>query len=361
MGTEKSLGKAMIMKKRTNKPPTMNDVAKLAGVTQATVSYVLNSSGDISEPVKKRVFEAAEQLGYIRNSVARNLKLRRSNTVGIIVPDVTNSYYSEIIKYTEKIIREHGLFTFICITMHKPELEDWYITSLIEQKVAGVMVCYGLANEKLLHKFGTYNVPFVVMDDNLQEEHIEAPSVLLNNIKGSFLAVQQFVSLGLSKIAFCSESTYNRALKDRYEGFLLAIKEFGLQKHLQHVFIANEESEQNDKIALGYQAAEEILAKSQPEGIFATNDEMAIGVMKKLREMNIRVPQEICVIGYDNVPLSAIVSPSLTTVNQPVMTMCIQGTNMLRDMIAGKENTRRRIMLEPSIIIRESAPQQNEW
>jgi LacI family transcriptional regulator len=351
----------MIMKKRTNKPPTMNDVAKVAGVTQATVSYVLNNSGDISEPVKKRVMEAAEQLGYIRNNVARNLKLRRSNTVGIIVPDVTNSYYSEIIKYTEKIIREQGQFTFICITMHKPELEDWYITSLIEQKVAGVVVCYGLANEKLLKKFVTYNVPFVVVDDDLQVEQIEAPCVLVNNIKGSFLAVQQFVSLGMSKIAFCSESTYNHALKDRYEGFLLAIKEFGLQKHLQHVYIANEDFDQNDKIVLGYMAAEEILANSKPEGIFATNDEMAIGVMKKLRECNIRIPQDIAVIGYDNVPLSSIISPSLTTINQPVMTMCIQGTNMLRDLIAGKESARRRIMLEPSIIVRESAPQQNEW
>ncbi len=349
------------MKKRTTKPPTMNDVARIAGVTQATVSYVLNNSGDISEPVKKRVQEAAEQLGYIRNNVARNLKLRRANTVGIIVPDVTNSYYSEIIKYTEKIIRESGYFTFICITMHNPSIEDWYITSLIEQKVAGVVVCYGLANEQALNKFTTYNVPFVVLDDDAQQQSIDAPCVLVNNIKGSFLAVQQFVSLGISKIAFCSETTFNSALKDRYDGFILAMKEFSLQRYLQHVYIAGEEVDQYDKIALGYSAAEEILARSKPEGIFAVNDEMAIGVMKKLMESGIRIPQDIAVIGYDNVPLSAIISPTLTTINQPVVTMCIQGTNMLRDLITGKENLRRRIMLEPSIIIRQSAPQQRDW
>lgn len=350
------------MKKRTNKPPTMNDVAKAAGVTQATVSYVLNNTGDISEAVKKRVQEAAEELGYIRNNMARNLKLKRSNTIGIIVPDVTNSYYSEIIKYTERIIREHGFFTFICITMHSPDIEDWYITSLIEQKVAGVVVCYGFANKQSLKKLMTYNVPFVALDDDLQQEgNIEAPCVLINNIKGSFLAVQQFVSLGLSGIAFCSEMTYNSALKDRYEGFMLAIKEFGLQKQLQHVYVAGDDVDQNDKITLGYGAAEEILAKSQPEAIFATNDEMAIGVMKKLAECGLRIPRDIAVIGYDNVPLSAIVSPSLTTINQPVMTMCIQGTGMLRDLIGGKENTRRRIMLEPSIIVRDSAPQNRDW
>jgi len=349
------------MKKKTERPPTMNDVARASGVTQATVSYVLNNSGDISEPVKQRVKDAAEQLGYIRNNVARNLKLRTANTVGIIVPDVTNSYYSEIIKYTEKIIRESGYFAFICITMHNPQIEDWYTTSLIEQKVAGVIVCYGLANVETLRKFVTYNVPFVVLDDDAQGHNIDAPCVLVNNIKGSFLAVQQFVSLGISKIAFCSETTYNLALKDRHMGFILAIKAFSLEDQLQHVYIAGEDVDQNDKIMLGYIAAEEILAKSKPEGIFAVNDEMAIGVMKKITELGLRIPQDIAVIGYDNVPLSSIVSPALTTVNQPLMTMCIQGTNILRGMMHGEDQIKRRIMLEPSIIVRETAPQQRDW
>lgn len=333
----------------------MNDVAKAAGVSQATVSYVLNSTGDISEPVKRRVLESAEKIGYIRNSVARNLKLKKSNTVGIIVPDVTNSYYSEMVKITEKIIRENGHFTFICITMHNQTLEDWYITSLIEQKVAGVVVGYGLSNTDLLNKFVTYNVPFVVLDDDTQIEHIETSCVLVNNIKGSFLAVQQFVSLGITEIAFCSESTFNHALKDRYDGFMQAMKEFGILNQLQHVYIAARDEDQYDKIALGYKAAEEILAKSNPRGIFATNDEIAAGVIKKLTESKIRIPQDIAVIGYDNVPLAALVSPTLTTINQPVVSMCIQGTNMLQDLMEGKDNPRRRIMLEPSIIIRDSA------
>ena len=349
------------MKMKTDRPPTMNDVAKASGVTQATVSYVLNNSGDISEPVKQRVKEAAEQLGYIRNSVARNLKLRTANTIGIIVPDVTNSYYSEIIKYTEKIIRESGYFAFICITTHNPQIEDWYTTSLIEQKVAGVVVCYGLSNADVLRKFLTYNVPFVVLDDDAQGNNIDAACVLVNNIKGSFLAVQQFVSLGISKIAFCSETTYNLALRDRYMGFVLAIKAFSLESQLQHVYIAGEEVDQNDKIMLGYHAAEEIFAKSNPEGIFAVNDEMAIGVMKKVNEMSLRIPQDVAIIGYDNVPLSSVITPALTTINQPLKTMCIQGTNILRDLMHGEDHLKHRIMLEPSIIVRETAPHQRDW
>jgi len=346
------------MKKKVNRPPTMNDVAKASGVSQATVSYVLNNTGDISEPVKKRILEEADRLGYIRNSMARSLKMKRGNTIGIIVPDVTNSFYSDIIKHTEKIMREWGYFTFICITMHNPQIENWYITSLIEQKVAGVIVCYGLANESALKKFMNYAVPFVVLDDDLQQELADAPCVLINNIKGSFLAVQQFVSLGISKIAYCTEPIYNKSLQDRYDGFMQAIDQFGLQQSLQHVYIGDENADISDMIGLGYTAAEEILSKSRPEGIFAVNDEMAIGVIKKLKENHIKVPQDIAVIGYDNVPLSSIISPTLTTINQPVLTMCMQGTNMLQNMITGNEDSRRRIMLEPSIIIRESAPQE---
>lgn len=335
----------------------MNDVAKAAGVSQATVSYVLNKTGEISETVTKRVLEETERLGYIRNSMARGLKMKRANTIGIIVPDVTSSYYSDIIKHAEKIMREWGYFTFICITMHNPEIEDWYITSLIEQKVAGVLVCYGLANKISLKKFVNYLVPFVVLDDDLQQDQVDAPCVLVNNIKGSFLAVQHFVSLGISRIAFCTEPIYNKALQDRYDGFMIAIRDFGLQRHLQHVYIGSDDTDISDMIGVGYMAADQILSVSQPEGIFAVNDDMAIGVIKRLKERKIRVPQDVAVIGYDNVPLSSIISPTLTTINQPVLTMCIQGTNMLYNLISGIEDKRRKIVLEPSIIVRESAPQ----
>ena len=343
------------MDKTKRKPPTMNDVATAAGVSQATVSYVLNNTCEISEPVKKRVQEAAEQLGYIRNGVARSLKMKRGTTIGIIVPDVANSFYSEVIKHTEKIIREQGYFSFICNTMRDPDIEDWYITSLIEQKAAGVIVSYGLVNQKAINKFKAYNIPFIVLDDDPQIVDPEAPCVLVNNIKGSYLAVQHFVSLGISEIAFCSEMIYNNTLKDRYEGFLRAVDEFGIREKMQHVSIASD-IDQQDKIALGYDAAREIMSKSEPRGIFAASDEMAIGIMKYLAEYRYKVPRDIAVIGYDNVPLSGLVSPTLTTINQPVLTMSIQGTGMLLGMIAGREQTGKKMVLEPSIIIRESAP-----
>lgn len=343
------------MIKKISKTPTMNDIARIAGVTQATVSYVINDSEEISEAVRKRVLDAVEQLGYIPNLVARNLKKRATNTIGIIVPDVMNSYYDEMIKYTERITRERGYFTFICNTMHDAEIEDWYIISLIQQKVAGVIIFYGLTNRGCYKKLYKYDVPFVVIDDVISEEEGEAPCVLMNNIKGSFLVVQHFISLGIKNIAYCSEPLYNIALRDRYEGYVRAMKEFGLKINDSQVYIAKEENEY-EKIQLGYMATKEILSKGKPDGIFASTDHIAFGVIKRLNEIKIKIPQDIAVIGYDNVPFSSVISPTLTTINQPIMTMCIQGTDTLFKSIKRDGEVKKKIVLEPSIVIRESAP-----
>jgi DNA-binding LacI/PurR family transcriptional regulator len=342
-----------MVKRNGGKSPTMVDVAKAAGVTQATVSYVLNNRGDISEPVKKRVLDAAEELGYIPNIVARNFRMSKSNTVGILVPDVTNSYYNELIKHTETITREQGYFTFVCNALHDPELEDWYITSLIQNKVAGVIIGYGLTNRECTHKLDKYNVPYVVLDDDIDEDSAETPCILMNNIKGSFLAVQHFVSLGIVEIAYISEPMYCLALRHRLEGFKQAMEQFGLSCP---VICITEVKGEYDLLAQGYVGAGEVLAKVKPAGILVSTDQMALGVLNKLHELGLRIPQDIAIIGYDDVPLSSIARPSLTTINQPVRTMCIQGTKMLLGMIKGSQDPIRKMVLEPSIVIRESAP-----
>ena len=337
------------------KEPTMKDIALIVGVSQATVSYALNNSKSITKTVKKRILDVAKEIGYIPNAVARNLKKRRTNTIGIVVPDVMNSYYNEMIKHTEKIIREQGYFIFICYTMHKPDIEDWYIVSLIQQKVEGVIICYGLTNRECYKKLYKHNVPFVDIDDETDKAEGGAACVRVNHIKGSFLAVQHFISLGIKDIAYCSEPLYNSALRDRHEGFLRAIKEFGLTINNDMVYIANKENDY-EKINLGYIATKEILSKSKPEGIFAATDQIAFGVIKRLNEMRIKIPNDIAVIGYDNVPFSSVISPSLTTVSQSIRTMCIQGAGTLFKIIKGDEDIENRIILEPDIVIRESAP-----
>src|SRR4030042_33752 len=339
------------MLKKISKTTTMKDIASIAGVTQATVSYVINGSEDISEAVRKKVLDTAEELGYIPNLVARNLKKRKTNTIGIIVPDVLNSYYSEMIKYNEQITRENGYFTFISNTMHDSEIEDWYIIALIQQKVAGVIICYGLTNRVCYKKLQKHNIPFVVIDDEINESDLEIPCILVNNIKGSNLVVRHFISFGIKDIAYCSEPLYNMALRARYEGFKRAMEESGLTINNNMVYIAKENNEY-EKIELGYIATKEILAKATPGGIFASSDQIAFGVIKRLNELKIRVPQDIAVIGYDNVPFSSVLSPSLTTINQPVKRMCVEGAGILFKIIKKEGSIKMKTTLEPHIIVR---------
>jgi len=330
------------MKETNIKTPTMRDIARIAGVSQATVSYVINNSNDISEEVRKNVLDAAERLGYIPNFVARNLKIRKTNIIGIIVPDVMNNYYNEMIKYAEKIAREMGYFIFICYTMHNKNIEDWYVISLIQQKVAGVIICYGLTNRDCYKKLQKYNIQFVVIDDELNEIEGTAPSILVDNIKGSFLAVKHFVSSGIKDIAYCSEPLYSYALRDRYKGFILAMDEYGLNINRDMVYIADKKNAY-EKIKLG-------------RGIFASNDQIAFGIIKRLNKMGIRIPRDIAVVGYDNISFSSVMSPSLTTINQPIKSMSIKGVGILLEMIDNQEVIKERMILEPNIIVRESAP-----
>lgn len=345
----------MTIKSGNGSAPTMKEIARIAGVSQATVSYVINNTEGISEAVRKKVLEAADDLGYIPNMVARNLKKRKTNIIGILVPNVMNNYYNEIIKYAEKLTRERGYFIFIGYTMHDPNIEDWYTISLIQQKVAGVIVCYGLTNRDCYKKLQNYNIQFVAIDDEVTEVDRGAPSILVNNIKGSFLAIKHFVSLGIKDIAYCSEPLYCYSLRERYQGFLTAMMGFGLNVNPDMVYIADEKNAY-EKIELGYRATKQILSKAKPKGIFASNDQIAFGIIKRLNEMGIRIPQDIAVIGYDNITFSSVLSPSLTTINQPIRTMSIQGVKTLLKTIKQETDIEKKLLLEPDLVIRDSAP-----
>jgi DNA-binding LacI/PurR family transcriptional regulator len=333
----------------------MKDIADITGVSQATVSYVINNSKNISDGVKKKILDVAEDLGYIPNAVARNLKKSETNIIGVVVPDVMNSYYNEIIKHIEKLTREKGYFIYICYTMHESEIEDWYITSMIQQKVAGVIICYGLTNRDCYKKLYNHNIPVITIDDRTGKSEGEVSNILVNNIKGSFLAVQHFYSLGIKDICYISEPLYNIALRERYEGFLMAVKEFDIDLKPENIFIADKDKEY-EKIDLGYTAVEEVLKRTNARGIFAANDQLAFGIIKRLKETGIDIPEDIAIIGYDNVPFSSVISPSLTTLNQPIELMCTRGIKKLFKIKKGVEKIKSRVMLEPSLIVRESAP-----
>ena len=338
---------------RKSRLPTMWDVAKLAGVTQATVSHVINGTAPISEKVRKRVIEAIDELGYVPNVVARSLKQNKTNTLGLLIPDVQSGYYSEMTKAVEENARKKGYITFLCNTSYSQQLEELYINNLLQQHVAGIVLGYGLLNEKALFKIRNSRTPVLIIDGSGQFGKHHIPSVEVDNHKGSRLVVEYLHSIGITRdIGFISEPLQHSALQRRFEGFINSLKHFGYS--INDDFF-NIETKQYDKIKMGYNAVERILQKGRPRAIFVTSDQVALGVIKRLKELKVKIPEEVAVIGYDDVPLATVVTPRLTTVSQPIYSMAKQGLKMILKIIEGKTIENDRTVLQPTLVVRESA------
>ncbi|MGI6113131.1 MAG: LacI family DNA-binding transcriptional regulator [Mahellales bacterium] len=334
------------------KLPTMWDVARLAGVTQATVSHVINGTASISKEVKKRVMDAIDELGYVPNAAARSLKQNKTNTIGLIIPDVHSGFFSQMAKSVEENARKYGYITFLCNTSYHPQLEEFYINNLIQQHVAGIIIGYGLMDQNVCNKVLKARIPLVILDSCLEVDDYQVPSVEVDNIKGSWLAVEHLYNMGIREIGFISEPLFNNTLKLRYEGYIKAMETFGCTLNKYSI---NIQTKEYDKIEMGYESVDNILMRGKPRAIFVSADQLAFGSIKRLLELKIRIPDDVAIVGYDDVPLSTVITPRLTTIRQPVDQMGKRGFQMLKKLIDGGKITNKRMILIPSLVVRESA------
>lgn len=212
------------------KKATMKDVAKLANVSQAIVSHIINGTVPVSEETTARVRKAIKELDYFPNALAKGLKQKKTNTVGFLIPDIGSGYYSEIAKRVEVKLREFGFFTFFCNTFYDSNLEKLYIETLIQENVQGILLGYGLVNKKIYEEIQKLGINLVLLDDKEVINGVQVPSVEISNINGSFLAVQHLYNTGAKNICFASEPLFNRSLQLRYEGFCKAVKQFAYEE-----------------------------------------------------------------------------------------------------------------------------------
>ena len=329
----------------------MKDVAILAGVSQPTVSHVINGTAPISKEVTQRVLNIIEDIGYVPNAVARSLKLMKTDTIAFIIPDIDSGYYAQLAKGVEETAREHGFITFLCNTFYNDELESLYINSLIQHKIAGIIIGYGLVKNDIYKDIYKYNIPFVIIDANAKIGNHRIPSVEIDNVKGSHLAIEHFHKVGVKKICFASEPLFNDTLRSRFYGFKSAMEFYGYKITDDQVFIENE---QYNKLEMGYSIGNKILKDKSIDAIFASSDNLAIGIMKEIQEHNVNIPDDIAIIGFDDIPLAELITPSLTSVSQPKYKMAQKGVKHLIECIEGKGEGLKRHMLNPSIIVRKS-------
>ncbi|MDI3531363.1 MAG: LacI family transcriptional regulator, purine nucleotide synthesis repressor [Candidatus Atribacteria bacterium] len=327
--------------------PSIKDVAKLAGVSIATVSRVINNSGKVSPERRSRVIEAIEKLNYQPNLLARGLRQQKTRLVGCLVPDVENLVFARLAKYLEEFLSAHGYSVILCNTNNDKNKERNYLSVLVQRKVDGIIFSR-VSDESILFMSSYFRqVPYVVLDRTLEIEF--APTVKLDNFLGGFLAARHLVELGHRCLACVTGPLKIRLCRERLEGFREGLKVAGIDLRNEYIV------ESDFKINGGKEAALRMLATGNlPTAVFAHNDMMAFGVMQAFRSEGLDIPRDISVVGFDNIPLCEVVSPSLTTVAQPFEEMARLGVELLDGLIRGEKVTQKVMVVKPYLVIRSS-------
>lgn len=292
----------------------MKEVAKRAGVSITTVSHVINKTRYVSDELTECVYKAMAELDYHPNLVAGSLRSGRTRTIGLIIPDITNQFFSEISRKIEDSGFEHGYSVIVCNTDDKFSKEKSYIDVLMAKQVDGIIFISAGDEPENLKKPIDSNVPIVVADRDIKD--INTNIVLVDNFNGGYEATKYLIGLGHKRIGFISGPSGVTGSTLRFEGYRKALDEAGL------IFDEGIIGQGDYRYQGGGDAMQIILQKQpQPTAIFAGNDMMALGAIRKIFDHGMKVPEDISVIGFDDIPLSQIAYPSLTTMAQPAQEM----------------------------------------
>ncbi len=337
----------------------MSDIATTVGVAPMTVSRVLNQNGYVSEDVRNRVLSVVKELNYRRNGLARSLKRQRTDTIGLVLGDISNPYSTELARAVREAATAKNYNLFICISEHSAQEDIAAFESLTSHSVDGLIVATRAndSGDEYLKSIVENNVPVVAIGRDFYHEQIDYISA--DNLQGGFEATQHLIDLGHRRIGFIGATLENEAKLKRLQGYLNALEKHRIEIDERLVTGRREvrtgvPGYSTEKI--GYEGMKRLLSlPNRPTAIFARNDFTAIGAMTAVKESGLRIPQDVAIIGFDDIPLAVHMSPSLSTVRQP---MRLQGQIaaelLLRRIESDEDLLREEKILNCELIIRES-------
>lgn len=333
--------------KSKNSKITIDDIAKFANVSKATVSYVLNDKPGVSDKVRSKIKNIIDEYNYVPNSAARGLAGEKTHFIGLVIPDISDMFYANIIRGVEKTSNKLGFFLNLFTTHAQAEREQQVIKLFNKSMVDGLIVMAYYLKDLYIDILTESGIPFVFIDYPPKNEEIY--SVLVDNESGAFEATEYLISLGHKKIAFLEGSKVAWDSKARFEGYVKALKRHATEFNPNLVENGNFTKEE------GYLATKRLLAKKEKfTAIFSANDQMAIGAIRALKEAGLKVPDDISIVGFDNIEASSIIEPSLTTVSQPIYEMGKKAVEVLVKLINKEEVKEKKIMLKTRLIERHS-------
>lgn len=334
----------------------INEVAARAGVSTTTVSHVINNTRYVSEELVERVNKAMEDLKYHPNSLARGLRSGKTKTIGLVIPDISNQFFAEVSRKIEDKGFEYDYSVILCNTDDDMVKEKSYIDVLIAKQVDGIIFISAGVESNNLEKTSEFQIPIVVIDRDIKA--INADIVLVDNFQGGYDATRYLIELGHRKIACVGGSSPATPGAERIQGYKKALFENKIKVDPTLIIPGDY------RFGSGHTAMRELFSRgSLPTAVFACNDMMAMGVIQAVYEQGMKIPDDISVIGFDNIPFSETVYPTLTTIAQPIHEVAGLAVDLLIEKIKyqgqhqrpGKEKPAyKRIVLDTKLIKRNS-------
>ncbi|MFD2612451.1 LacI family DNA-binding transcriptional regulator [Paenibacillus gansuensis] len=328
---------------------TIMDVARLAGVSRTTVSRVLNNSPRVDKETLRKVRSAIQELNYEPSDMARNLRKQKTGLIAVLVPDISNPFFSGLLEGMENVALEAGYKIILCITGGNPEREMQYIRMIENKQVDGIILTALRNPVDFITPYLRYG-PIVFANEYLDGDPI--PSVAIDNTAAAQMVTQHLIDSGHRRIAFINGPEHIIICRDRKLGYLKALQDNGLAVD-QHIIMDGEY-----KMDTAASCAQQLVTRSsRPTAILAANDTMAVGVVKALQCNGFQIPEDVAVAGFDNNPFSTVIEPNVTTVEQPIYTMGAETVHLLLTCFTTeiqKIEPRRRI-LETRLLVRRSS------
>jgi LacI family transcriptional regulator len=331
---------------------TIHDVAKRAGVAPITVSRVLNHSGYASQDTRERVEAAIAELEYVPNRLARSLRSKRTNTLALILTDITNPFFTTVARGVEDTASDAGFTVVFCNTDESETEEQKYLQVVLQQQVDGILLVPASSTPESVDMIQKQGTPVVVLDRKMPPD-TEVDVVRCENVEGAYQLVKLLIGLGHRQIAVVSGPKIVSTAEDRVVGYQQAMTEAGLdaETNLIHYGAFTQAS--------GYEMANRILVlQPQPTAIFAANNLIGIGVLKALQDAGLRVPEDVAMVSYDDLPANLVTFPFFTVAVQPAYEMACKATQLLLARLSGEPPAHcQEVVLPTEIIIRQSSGQ----
>ena len=330
----------------------IKDVALHAGVSVTTVSHVVNGTRFVSEVVRQRVEAAVRELDYVPSAVARSLKHNTTHTFGMVIPNNSNPYFAEIIRGVEDRCFAAGYNVILCNSNDDPERQAAYLRVLAEKRIDGLIFVVTGSDAVVRATLGGINTPLVLLDREVSG--VSGDLVEVNHVLGSQMATRHLLELGHPRVACISGPPGLSPSSQRRAGWKDALEKAGVER-------TESDLARGDFTARGGYLAMQALLKRRPRptAVFACNDLMAFGALTAAREAGIAVPQQLSIVGFDDIDLAAFSAPPLTTVAQPKKQIGTVAADLLLDRVSNARTDNRQMILDPELRVRAStAPYQ---